>query len=165
MYRTSGTLEQAATPPSHYPRSENQNNLEPLGASAVHGAGAGAEEPDCFGGGSGPCEPADRLGSGAPSGHGGKMAAVVCDVRIGRVARCAASGAAAETRCRGVAESADLGLPAAGIAGTLDGAHVGAKGGSAAQHGSREAGRLAGTTHPHPNPHPPSPPRGRAPVI
>ena len=33
-----------------------------MGTSAVHGAGAGAEEPDCFGGGGGPSEPADRLG-------------------------------------------------------------------------------------------------------
>jgi len=93
------------------------------------------------------------------------MAAVVCDVRIGRVARCAALGAAAETRCRGVAESADLGLPAAGIAGTLDGAHVGAKGGSAAQHGSRDAGRIAVTTTPHPNLHLQSRPGVRAEII
>src|SRR3974390_3849604 len=124
-----------------------------------------AQARDCFGGGSGPCEPADRLGSGAPSGHGGKMAAVVCDVRIGRVARCAALGAAAKTRCRGGAESADLGLPAAGIAGTLDGAHVGAKGGSAAQHGSRDAGRIAVTTTPHPNLHLQSRPGVRAEII
>src|SRR5271157_2221169 len=98
-------------------------------------------------------------------GHGGEMAAVVCGVRIGRVTGCAALGAAAETRCRGLAESADLGLPAAGIAGTLDGAHVGAKVGPAAQHGSRDAARIAVTTTPHSNLHLQPRPGVRAEII
>src|SRR5271157_5926056 len=49
--------------------------------------------------------------------------------------------------------------------GTLDGAHVGAKGGPAAQHGSRDSERIAITTTPHSNLHLQSRPGVRAEII
>src|SRR6516165_10842427 len=63
---------------------------------------------------------------------GGQMAPVVCGPGAGWTARCATLGETSQARRRGLAKGADVGLPTARVAGTMDGAHVGAEIGVAA---------------------------------
>jgi len=55
------------------------------------------------------------------------VAAIVCGIRTGRAAGCAAPRPATKTRCGGLAEGTDLGLPTAGIARTVDGENLARK--------------------------------------
>src|ERR1044071_9186076 len=91
-----------------------------MGPGPVYGTGISIAKQNRVSGGSRQPQPADCVRSWHSSDNGGKVAAVVRRVGLGRSTRRAPLGPPPETRRGGLATGADHGVPATGIARTLE---------------------------------------------